>query len=72
MNKKVVIGLAVGVALILLVAGLYYLSTGKSPQTGLARSQPRGAEPDGAGQAGGPHGRTPTAQPQRAAGYPRH
>jgi cell division protein FtsN len=34
MNKKVVISLAVWAILILLLAGLYYLSTGKSPQTG--------------------------------------
>jgi cell division septation protein DedD len=34
MNKKVVSGLAVGATLILLLAGLYLLSTGTAPKTG--------------------------------------
>lgn len=34
MNKKVVGGLAVAAILILLLAGLYYLSTGTAPKTG--------------------------------------
>ena len=34
MNKKVVSGLAIGATLILLLAGLYYLSTGNAPKTG--------------------------------------
>ena len=34
MNKKVVSGLAIGATLILLLAMLYYLSTGTAPQTG--------------------------------------
>jgi cell division septation protein DedD len=34
MNKKVVSGLAIGGTLILLLAMLYYLSTGTAPQTG--------------------------------------
>ena len=34
MNKKIVGGLVFGVTLILLLAGLYYLSTEKSPRTG--------------------------------------
>jgi cell division septation protein DedD len=34
MNKKVVSGLAIGATLILLLAGLYYLSTGNAPETG--------------------------------------
>jgi cell division protein FtsN len=34
MNKKVVVGMAVVATLILLLAGLYYLSTGTAPKTG--------------------------------------
>jgi cell division septation protein DedD len=34
MNKKMASGLAVGATLILLLAGLYYLSTGTAPKTG--------------------------------------
>jgi cell division protein FtsN len=34
MNKKMVSGLAIGATLILLIAGLYYLSTGSAPKTG--------------------------------------
>jgi cell division protein FtsN len=34
MNKKVASGLAVGATLILLLAGLYYFSTGTAPKTG--------------------------------------
>ena len=34
MNKKITAGLAVGATLILLLAVLYYLSTGTAPKTG--------------------------------------
>ena len=73
MNKKVVSSLAVGAALILLLAGLYYFSAGTAPKTGPSPVTAPGApSDDGAAQAENTRGHTHTAHPPRAAGCPRH